>query len=192
MLSKFVTENTTEIIARCRERVVARKSPLPLKPQLEHGIPMFIEQLATALRSNIVEHLVGTTAKKHGAELLNAGFTVGQVVSTYGDVCQVVTALAIERNLTFTTQDFQTLNFCLDEAIAGAVTEYGQQRDNVNEVEADSAGAQIRQLAKTALLACEGLRGGSVGIGGATGTLLQQSLVRLCEIAERQAAVASR
>ena len=54
---------------------------------------------------------------------------MSQVVHDYGDVCQSVTDLAVEVNAPISTDDFRTLNRCLDEAIAGAVTEYGREQN---------------------------------------------------------------
>ena len=60
----------------------------------------------------------------HGRELRLQGFTVSQVVHDYGDVCQSITDLAMERDAPISVDDFRTLNRCLDDAIASAVTEY--------------------------------------------------------------------
>ncbi|MEO8631520.1 MAG: sensor histidine kinase, partial [Betaproteobacteria bacterium] len=58
---------------------------------------------------------------------------MNQVVHNYGDLCQSVSDLAVEHGTPFTTNEFRTLNRCLDDAIAGAVTEYARQRDLVVE-----------------------------------------------------------
>jgi hypothetical protein len=47
-----------------------------------------------------------------------------QVVRDYGDVCQAVTKLAIETKVPISVDEFRTFNRSLDNAIAGAVTEY--------------------------------------------------------------------
>ena len=61
----------------------------------------------------------------HGADLLRLGYTVDQVVHDYGDVCQAVTELAGEHDQEISTNEFRTLNRCLDNAIADAVTAFG-------------------------------------------------------------------
>ena len=43
-----------------------------------------------------------------------------------GDICQAVTELALEQHAPITTEEFHTLNRCLDTAIAEAVTEHGR------------------------------------------------------------------
>ncbi len=66
---------------------------------------------------------IGRAAAKHGHELLQHGFTVNQVVHDYDDLCQAVTELAIEKNAPVSPGEFKTLNRCLDQAIADAVSE---------------------------------------------------------------------
>jgi len=57
------------------------------------------------------------------AQLLQHGFTVDQVVHDYGDLCQAITKLAVDRGAAIQVEEFRTLNRCLDNAIADAVTE---------------------------------------------------------------------
>src|SRR5450432_1011473 len=107
MLSDFVTTNRAEIIARCRARVAARMAPRPTKVELEHGIPLFLDQLVATLSSKLtVGSTVGATATKHGNEMLRGGFTIAQVVNDYADACQAISQLAIERHVTITTKEF--------------------------------------------------------------------------------------
>ncbi len=74
---------------------------------------------------------MGDAATKHGRELASHGFTIDQVVHDYGDLCQAITELAFEKDAPFATKEFHTLNRCLDNAIADAVTEFTYQRDFV-------------------------------------------------------------
>ena len=113
-----------------RRRSPARAAPRPTEAELTHGIPLFFGQL--------IETLKGTTPPNRGMDNdrdetrpLHArlGFSVGQVVYDYGDLCQAVTELAFELNAKISVDEFQTLNRCLDDAIAQAVTEYGRMRE---------------------------------------------------------------
>lgn len=74
---------------------------------------------------------ISESAALHGKELLQQGFTVEDVVHDYGDLCQSITALAFEQDAFIHTDEFRTLNRCLDNAIANAVTEFGHQHDFV-------------------------------------------------------------
>ena len=102
MLYEFLTVHRDEIVARTRAKVATRMAPRPSEAELEHGVPLFIAQLAETLRCEQDTSVRRTSAEmaqsalKHGGELREAGFTVGQVVHGYGDVCQAVTELAME------------------------------------------------------------------------------------------------
>jgi hypothetical protein len=134
MLHEFVAANRAAIIAGCRERIAGRPVPRPTDIEIEYGVPRFLDQLTESLRAalhaNAVPNLeIAASAAKHGNEMLHNGFTVDQVVRDYGGICQTITELAIEMSAPITAQEFQTLNLCLDYAIAGAVTEYGRIRE---------------------------------------------------------------
>jgi hypothetical protein len=112
---------------------------------------------------------------EHGHDLLLQGFTISQVVHDYGDVCQSVTDLAVETNAPISSEDFRTLNRCLDDAIAGAVSEYSHEQY----VSRHGASEQLQRLTDTAITAFEVLRTGRVGVGGSTGTVVLHSLMAI-------------
>src|SRR5688572_7579853 len=131
MLYEFVTTYREQIIAKTREKVASRPWPPPSPSELEHGVPMFLSQLVETLKWESSETpfsptAIGTSATRHGADLLRLGFTVSQVVHDYGDICQAVTELAVEQDAPITTEEFHVLNRCLDTAIADAVTEHAR------------------------------------------------------------------
>src|SRR3954471_4188100 len=72
---------------------------------------------------------IGVGATAHGKRLLELGYTVDQVVHGYGDVCQAISDMAVERDAPFKVDEFRTLNRCLDNAIAESVVEFSKQRD---------------------------------------------------------------
>ena len=186
VLHEFITVNRDEIIRRCRAKVATRSVPPPTEAEIDHGVPVFLDQLRDALRlGQITSPEIGRSAIKHGHDLLRQGFTVSQVVHDYGDVCQAITELAVELNVPISTDDFRTLNRCLDDAIAGAVTEYGRERNQVG-IDGESARGterlgffahELRNLLNTAIMAFEVLKTGNVGVGGSTGAVLHRSLM---------------
>ena len=192
-LHAFIRANLDELIARTRAKVAQRPWPSVSDSELKNGIPLFLTQLAETLR---LEHTgapfsptaIGSSATKHGGDLLAMGFTVSQVVHDYGDVCQAVTELAVEKDATISPEEFHTLNRCLDTAIAEAVTEYGRLQQEVSskeEVERRGRDAhELRNKLNTALLSFEALKTGKVAIGGSTGAVLGRSLVGLRELVE--------
>lgn len=194
MLSEFVRDHRDEIIARCRARVAKRMVPRPTPLELEHGIPLFLRELEQTLECELHQRSAAAAAAvQHGEDLLRSGFTIAQVVHDYGDACQTITELAIERNAPITTEEFRVLNNCLDNAIAEAVAAYARRHelDVVAEV-ADQANQhlgliaqELRSMLASAILAFEVLRTGTVGIQGSTGDVLGHSLVGLSDRVDR-------
>jgi len=186
MLHEFITHNRDEIITRCRAKVATRSVPPPTELEIGHGVPVFLDQMSNALRlGQTTNHDISESAIKRGQELLQQGYTVSQVVHDYGDVCQAITELAVELNIPISTEEFRTLNRCLDDAIAGAVTEYGRghSQTGIDRVSARSSerlgflAHEMRNLMNTAIMAFEVLRTGDVGVAGATGAVLHRSLL---------------
>jgi hypothetical protein len=181
-LYEFIGANRGELIRRCQAKVALRASPPSTKGPNDHGVPLFLDQLIVELRDGPSKtHEITKGGAKHGEELLRQGFTVSQVVHDYGDVCQSVTDLAMETNAPIATEDFRTLNRCLDDAIAGAVTEHARGQ----KVARDGSSNDLRTLISTAITAFEVLQSGAVGIAGTTGTLVRESLVGIRNIVDR-------
>lgn len=175
-LNEFISSHRAELLRRCREKVVVRPDPPSSLEEIERGIPLFMNQLIEELQhANSQTDHITKSAIRHGQDLLQHGFTIGQVVHDYGAVCQSVTDLAVELSAPISTDDFRTLNRCLDDAIAGAVTEY--TRGEV--VTRDAKANQLRNLTNTAITAFEVLQTGSVGVGGTTGSLVHRSLMKM-------------
>src|SRR5678815_2327847 len=197
MLQDFITAHREEIILRCRAKVALRRMPAPIDAEILYGVPLFLDQLMDALRPDMGSNpAIGKSAVHHGHELLQRGFTVSQVVHDYGDVCQSITQLAVEKDASIGTGDFRTLNQCLDEAIAGAVTEYGRERIQSSHDDATTEGTErlgffaheLRNLVSTAIMSYEVLKTGNVGIGGSTGAVLDRSLKGLRALINRSLA----
>ena len=104
----FIAEHRDEIIRRCRAKVATRSVPPPTEAEIDHGVPLFLDQLVDALRLGLSSSPeIGSSAVLHGHDLLRQGFTVSQVVHDYGDVCQSITELAMETNAPISTDDFR-------------------------------------------------------------------------------------
>jgi signal transduction histidine kinase len=215
VLHEFLTDNRAELIERCGLKVAQRPAPKPTEAELEYGIPLFLDQLVKTLRmermpdpmrsrevsgpsggGGAVPSEIGLTAARHGLELLKHGFTVDQVVHDYGDLCQAITDLAFERGLPIEIDEFRTLNRCLDNAIAEAVTEFARQRDDlISERDAHALNErlgflahELRNLIQTATLAVTAIKAGNVGLAGATGAVLDRSLIGLRNLIDRSLA----
>ena len=206
MLHAFLSTHHNELVERCRSRVARRSAPRPTPHEIEHGIPLFLGQLIETLRLEEIPGAIAKpasepgdgsansemaeTAAKHGSELLRRGFTVDQVVHDYGDLCQAVTELAVETQAPISAAEFHTFNLCLDNAIAGAVTEFAGQRARRVSAEADVASSErlgslaheLRNHINTAILAFAAIRGGGVGLQGATAAVVDRSFTALRDL----------
>jgi signal transduction histidine kinase len=215
MLHEFLTANRGDLISRCRQKAAQRHAPEATEVELQRGIPLFIDQLIKTLQveqtcdpmlSRAVSgpagggdgagSEMGKAATAHGHNLMDLGFTVDQVVHDYGDVCQAVTDLAYECHAPIATDEFRTLNRCLDNVIADAVTEYSRR----NNEEAMAKGVQtlneqmgiltheLRDLLHTATLAIVAIKSGNVGLSGATGSVLDRSMIAMRDVIDRSIA----
>ncbi|MEQ1727376.1 MAG: sensor histidine kinase, partial [Vicinamibacterales bacterium] len=193
MLSEFIALNRAKIITRCQAKVATRSIPPPSEEEINHGVPLFLDQLVELLESggNTVD--IDRSAGQHGHDLLFQGLTVSQVVHDYGDVCQTITGLAVEMNAPISTEDFGTLNRCLDDAIASAVTRWTRESqqshaDRAAERDTERVGFlvhEMRNLVNTAVIAFEVFKSGKVGVGGSTGAVLQRTLMALRDLIAR-------
>lgn len=212
MMHNFLSNNRADLIARCKTKVALRPERTATSEQLKNGIPMFLDQLTRTLQAEqdggiaesvkISGNAAGTkvppsemaiSATTHGAELLTLGYTVDQVVHDYGDLCQSITDLADERDAPFAIDEFRTLNRCLDNAVASAVTEFSSAKEAVltrrQTLEANEQLGflvhELRNALGTAILAVRALELGTLPVAGATGTVLKRSLTTLGSLIDR-------
>jgi hypothetical protein len=206
MLHEFLTANRRLLISRCREKSARRFKTSDTVTEIDHGVPLLLQQLVDILRSEQTTDIreraelepgpesteIGRAAALHGAELLRRGLSIDQVVHDYGDVCQCVTALAIEQEVAISPDEFRTLNRCLDNAIADAVASFGAARQTSMERRADTLqqrlavfAAEQQRLIDIAIQSITAIKTGNIGIGGATGMLLLHALDELRSLADR-------
>jgi hypothetical protein len=186
MLHEFLSLNRTQVIYRCREKAATRSPRASAAGEL--GVPLFLEQLVDILRieqqtsnRNIEEAAptptsteIGRAAALHGAELMRFGYSIDQVVHIYGDVCQVITGLAVEQRAPIDTDEFRTLNRCLDNAIADAVTAFADG----SSISGDGADER-RRLIDVAIHSFAAVQTGDLGLNGATATIHAAALLEL-------------
>jgi hypothetical protein len=206
MLHELLTSNHKELIRRCREKATKRFEPSEIPAAIDHGVPLFLQQLVDTLR---LEQLtparavsgseampasseISRAAALHGAELLRLGYSVEQVVHEYGDICQSVTEIAVELHSKIAADEFRTLNRCLDDAIADAVASFGSARQISINDQAETLHDRLsafsdehRRLVDIAIQSYSAIKTGNVGLTGATGTLLSHTLSELRSLAER-------
>ncbi len=211
-MHQFLTNNRAELIARCKRKVAQRPKRGATPQQLANGIPMFLDQLTRTLESeeagqaaesqrisgpaggdSMALSEIGVTATAHGKELLHLGYSVDQVVHDYGDLCQAITDLAFERDAPFAVTEFRTLNRCLDNAIADAVTEFSFQRElhlarqqGVEENRrAGFLAHELRNALATATISLRAIELSGMPVSGATGAVLKRSLTAMRNLIAR-------
>jgi signal transduction histidine kinase len=203
-MHSFLSHNRDDLIERCKAKVARRPRRSATPEQLANGVPMFLDQLIRTLAAeglgdtdksvmisgaagesnSIICSEIAVSTAAHGRKLLELGFTVDQVVHDYGDLCQSITDLALQRDAPFSINEFRTLNRCLDNAIADAVNAFSAQRDATvaraqAAAENERLGFLVHELRNelfTATLAFRALESGSLPIGGSTGAVLKRSL----------------
>jgi signal transduction histidine kinase len=208
MLQEFLATNSDDLINRCRQKALRRRGPSLTGTALEHGVPVFLDQLIRTLQVEcstkpMGSHAgsarpgngaakrteMGNSAVLHGRSFMHQGFTVEQVVRSYGDVCQSVMDLAFERHELISIEEFRTLNRCLDDVIADAVTEYSRQLGSDAEArhveilneQMGLLSSELLDLLQTATLAIAAIKVGNAGLRGATGTLLDRCMMTMRE-----------
>lgn len=212
MLNDFIKTNRAVLIDHCRAMVAGRSESKPTDNELTHGIPIFLDQLietltcekaSEAVMGRATEDLpcayaseIGSMAALHGRDLLERGFTLEQVVRDYGDVCQAVTNLAYQKGASIEIDEFRTFNRCLDNAIAGAVTEYAYRQAAVATEDGFEAlnsrlgplAHELRNYLHIASYAVKAIKAGNVGMSGATGAVLDRSLIGMRNLIDRSLA----
>ena len=188
MLHAFLGSHREAIVARTREKMTDRPWPLASTSELEHGVPLFLTQLADTLREEQTHTAtstiaIGESGARHGGALMALGFNVSQVVHDYGDMCQAITEIALEQQAPITNDEFHTLNRCLDNATAEAVTEHARltaEKSHADETERlGHVAHELRNMVSTALYAFQTLKHGYVAINGSTGMVLGRTLLNL-------------
>jgi signal transduction histidine kinase len=212
MLHEFLKNNADDLVERCAAKVAKRPKRFATESQLRNGVPKFLGQLIRTLEAEqetgpeagaVISGAsggdvttlseMGVSAAAHGSALMELGYTVDQVVHDYGDLCQAITDLAVERDAPFSVDEFRTLNRCLDNAIADAVTEFSFQRDvsitaqqsaDLNE-RLGSLMHELRNSLSVATMAVTAIETGGLSIAGATGAILKRSHIAMQKLITR-------
>ena len=206
MLHQFLATHRADLIERCKTSASQRNAVDATGHDSPFGIPVFIDQLIHTLDR---EHTDGAlapdrgasaderaAAARHGQDLSQRGLTVDQVVHEYGDLCQAITGLAFELDAPITTREFKTLNRCLDNGMADAVTSFSYQRDLISSDRESQAlnrrmgflAHDLRDHLSTATYAIRLIKSGKAPLISATGAVLHRSLMGMRGVIDRSLA----
>jgi signal transduction histidine kinase len=187
---ELVTDHRKLIEGRTRELFLAFPGPKAVLRD-DDGIPILIDQLVETLRrgDRASEKEIERVAAKYGGVLFARGFTVGELVRGYGTVCEAVTKVGQELNMSFSNREFEMLNRVLDVAVAAAVTEYQRQRANATaDEELQHIGAlahELRNALSAAVMAFTVIKQGVVGTSGQTSDTVDRCLRRMGDLLDR-------
>lgn len=195
-LASFILVNREAIIDGARVRTAEREATT-LASTSSNGISIFLDQLGNALRAadarvGVENREIGNVARRHGCVRLGLGASIAQVVHEYGDVCQTLTELAWQQRVSISVCEFQMLNFCLDDAIAEAVTSYAREREGVVVAEGTQRLGmlvhELRNLLNVASLSFDRIRAGAVGVKSSTALMHARSLLGLQRLVDQSLA----
>lgn len=204
MLHPLLTSNRASILEQCVILSGFQSEHTPEKAASLGEISIFLDQLIVTLQSEdpaymgpdtgvalhktpSIETQMAVSAKKHGGDFQTLGFTIEEVVRSYGGLCQAITTLATDRNAYIEPSEFRTMNRCLDDGIAQAVTSFCSLDSRKSAMDAkaktkvqDHASldrfAAMTSYIEAAVMAATAIRTGKVGADGATAVVLDRSL----------------
>lgn len=193
-LRTFITSHHNELVAMTRQKVTKRSGTRrPADLETLHGVHIFLDQLDKALVAEAKRDPeqraepdpptnpdIAETAALHGRDLGGLGFSVEEVVHDYGDVCQAVTELAVQLDAKISVADFHTLNRCLDNAIAAAVSAWNSSHvAGPQPPQLASLHDQLRQLLIGTISIFALMSTGKIGATGSAGTTLGRNLTKM-------------
>ena len=191
MLLDFITKNRDTIIAIARARAAMRSPARRAEPELATDVRLSLDQLADALQrpEGSTKETMERSAAKHAAAVFALGYTVAQVVHDYGDVGQAITELAMAAHAPIAADHFRTLNRCLDNAIAEAVTEYARhERRLLVEGETERAGSlahEMRNRLGSVQIGFAMITNGRAPVAGAVASVVARNLQQMAALVER-------
>ena len=132
-LAQLIRQNKEALLAQWRRQVRELPSAAHLDlPTLNDHIPNLLEELAQALEAmseqTIAEKLEEGTPPEHGAQRVEDGFNIAEVVAEYNILRGCVHDLAEANDLNLQGKTFHVLNRVLDSAIGLAVETFAAQQ----------------------------------------------------------------
>ena len=200
MLHEFLLAKRDEILSLCSLKIARLADSRGSSDEMERGLPVFYDELIEVLRFDLnesgsarnsaIESLHRSSAERRGKESLKLGYSISQVVHGYGALCQAITQyLDEDSSQTVSPREFNRLNFCLDIAIAEAVTEFNRgQRENIAQDEIQRLGFlahELRNALSNATLTYQLIKRGKVAADGSTSQILEKSHARMRDIIDR-------
>lgn len=192
MLHLFLEKNRNEILGAAEEKSRQLAGPLLSSAQLRLGLPIFYDYLIAFLKNPAAapsERHLKIGASNHGKESLRLHYSLSHVVHAYGAMCQAITEAAQQKGAGVSAQEFNSVNMCLDVAIASAVSEFHFRSNEASEArEVEHLGSlahELRNALSSVTVAHDMIKRGVVGTGGSTARILEENLARMQGLIDR-------
>lgn len=193
MLHDFLTEERDAILQRSKQKALEQQGKKATSAEMDEWWGQIYDELIEVMEADKPfafhkeegQHTVA--AEQHGREYHRLGFTVSEVVHSYGIICQSITSLADELGFDITAREFQHLNLSLDTAIAEAVTEFERVRDDIDQDEVNRLGKlaqELRGCLVNVTITLEMIQSGSVGARSQTGRVMEKNLQRMTALVD--------
>jgi signal transduction histidine kinase len=195
MLADFLVEHRQRIVDRTLARILERTRDRPdERSEAREGIDRVVGNMAAALREGRGaggERRVLDPAPQslHAAQRYRMGYPLADLVHDYGDLCTAITQIAEDAGETIDVVEYRIVNLCVDDAIASAVTEYLEQRDNhIEDQNSEQLGFvahELRNALNTATMSFDLLRKGQLNLHGHTAEVVARSQARLRRLIDK-------
>jgi signal transduction histidine kinase len=179
------------ILAECKAKVLVFGGALAASPPSD-GWALFYDDLVDLLlRGQPFEFhaevgLHSEQVQKNAKDYVRLGYTVSEVVHSYGILSQSITEFAQRLHYTISQDEYAQIGQSLDVAIAEAVTEFERVKsEGQGEKETERLGFlahELRNSLQSATIALQMIEDGSVGARSNTSVVLQNSLNRMAEL----------
>lgn len=194
-LYQFIEEHRDEIINITKRRIAQQTGRDLNTPEIIDSLPEFLDDIVAALRADAgLPRITPTTkdvksARVHGEQRLQLGFTITELVHDYSSLCSAITDKAQEEGIGM-AREYQVLNDALDVGIAASVERYAQERERLDaerkaNVRLGMVTHELRNAASAALLAFDVIKRSKIGVLGQTGIILERNLHRLQHLIDR-------
>lgn len=192
MLHDFLTREREAILGIVSAQAGTLEKGRGSSSTMDKGWGMFYDELTELMRQDepfsfhneIGHHTEG--AIEHGQEYFQMGYSLSEVVHSYGIICQAITSHASELQFPITSREFQQLNLSLDTAIAEAVTQHDKvSREKSTSVEAERLGFlahELRKCIQNITVTLEIILSGSVGAQSSTSSVLEKNINRMTKL----------
>ncbi len=197
--TEILSDHRDEYLTSCLERLRDGLGITDPDSMLETTLPELLDEVCEVIgaipHDESEDPMIAMThrsSRLSAREAHERGYTISQLVGTYGAICQGITLQAHRTKAEVSARNFSQLNLWLDVSIAQAVTEYQQlEKAEATKSESDRLGILVHDLRNAlagAMLAHDLVKMGGLASRGPTNEVLTEALVRMKDLIDRSVA----